>query len=322
MQRIFALIVILFSCGRVSAQFPGAADTPGSTAIYKDSSCFVAWATGAQIFRGYLDIADTSLGLASVGDSSMALGMAGDGVVSLGDGGSAILTFAHPIYNGPGFDFAVFENAFLDGFLELAFVEVSSDGVSFFRFSSTSNTPTATQVGPFDAVVDPTHLNNLAGKYRALFGTPFDLQELDGIPLLNINSVTHVKIIDAVGSINPMYATYDQNNNPINDPYPTPFPSSGFDLDAVGVIYQLISRLQDEVSLPSIIVFPNPVLQHGKLNVKSDEMIVELKLMSYTGEVLLSNEGNEMQIGGLSAGVYFLSIVTAHSSDVRRVVVD
>ena len=31
---------------------------------------------------------------------------------------------------------------------------------------------------------------------------------------------------------------YDQYLNKINDPFPTPFPSSGFDLDAVGVINQ------------------------------------------------------------------------------------
>ena len=36
----------------------------------------------------------------------------------VGDGGSAILTFDTPIANGPGFDFAVFENGFSDTFLE------------------------------------------------------------------------------------------------------------------------------------------------------------------------------------------------------------
>lgn len=64
------------------------------------------------------------------------------------------------------------------------------------------------------------------------------MQELTGIPQLNINSITHVKIIDVVGSINPTYGTHDKNNNIINDPWPTPFNSSGFDLDAIGVINQ------------------------------------------------------------------------------------
>jgi len=51
-------------------------------------------------------------------------------IVSLGDSGVADVTFAGAIYNGPGADFAVFENGFLNAtndslaFLELAFVEV------------------------------------------------------------------------------------------------------------------------------------------------------------------------------------------------------
>ena len=71
---------------------------------------------------------------------SLALGPAtGDtlDVVSLGNGGSITLTFAEPIRNGAGFDFAVFENGHVDTFLELAFVEVSSDGAVFVRFDST-----------------------------------------------------------------------------------------------------------------------------------------------------------------------------------------
>ena len=71
------------------------------------------------------------------------------GVVSLGDGGYGILTFDEPIDNGLGWDFAVFENSFSDDFLELAFVEVSSDGINFFRFPATSLTQDIVQVGGF-----------------------------------------------------------------------------------------------------------------------------------------------------------------------------
>ena len=52
----------------------------------------------------------------------------------LGDDGSLVLTFPAPIADGAGPDFAVFENAFSTEFLELAFVEVSSDGTNFTRF--------------------------------------------------------------------------------------------------------------------------------------------------------------------------------------------
>ena len=95
--------------------------------------------------------------------------------VSLGRGGSITLAFDHPIRDGLGFDFAVFENAINDSFLELGFVEVSSDGVNFFRFDNDSLTTSL--VASFGEV-DPTNVRNLAGKYRQGFGTPFDLEEL------------------------------------------------------------------------------------------------------------------------------------------------
>ena len=69
--------------------------------------------------------------------------------VSLGDGGTVVLTFPQPIGDVPGPDFAVFENGFkaFDNsfFLELAHVEVSSDGVNFYRFPSSSLTPSLSQ---------------------------------------------------------------------------------------------------------------------------------------------------------------------------------
>jgi len=185
------------------------AGQPGSTAIHKNDARFVGWATGVTVERGYNDISNPDLGYAYYGDEDNALGKAeGDfySVVSLGDGGAATLTFDYPITNGNGYDFAVFENGFKSGsnyFLELAFVEVSSDGNNFFRFDSVSLTPTNVQVGGF-GTLDATNLNNLAGKYSVGYGTPFDLEELKDVsPLLDVNSVTHVRIIDVVGFVEP-----------------------------------------------------------------------------------------------------------------------
>jgi hypothetical protein len=293
------------------AQFPGPAGTAGSTALHKDSSVFVAWATGCTVVRGYQDISNPSLGLASFGDSTMALGKAGsNGVVSLGDGGYAIVTFQNPIKNGIGFDFAVFENAFSDSFLELAFVEVSSDGINYFRFPATSNTQTSTQIGPFDNTGDATKLNNLAGKYRANYGTPFDLQELDGIEGLDINYITHIKIIDVVGSINPPYATYDINNNPINDPFPTAFPSGGFDLDAVGVINQLVTGLDEIKKDISLIVYPNPLNNYERINVKCSEKINEISVFNSNGLLCFKGQEEELSNLNLTQGLYIVQINT------------
>lgn len=226
----------------LAGPYAPAADQPGSTAIPFDSASIRGWATGFQdLVRGPVDISDPSQGYASHGSGTDALGQAdaqNDSlpVVSLGDGGRITLTFAAPIRNGTGADFAVFENGFDDKYLELAFVEVSSDGTNFVRFRPVSLTQTTTQVGPFDLVLDATDLNNLAGKYRRGFGTPFDLAELAGTPGLDINAVTQIRIVDVVGSIDPRYGTRDSLENLINDPWRTNFQTGGFDLDAVGVL--------------------------------------------------------------------------------------
>ncbi len=254
---IFVLSALLISSS-TKAQYAPPVGHAGTTAMYKDSTAFVAWATTCSVIRGYQDITTPSMGFVTVGDSSMAIGPAGtNGVVSLGDGGIATLTFAWPIVNGPGWDFAVFENSFDDYFLELAFVEVSSDGENFFRFPAHSLTDTSVQVAGFDSL-DATKINNLAGKYRGMYGTPFDLEELSHIMSLDITRITHIRIIDVIGTIQKAYATYDTAGNIINDPFPTGFPQGGFDLDAVGVIWDQTNTIAENGTAGDIQLYPNP----------------------------------------------------------------
>lgn len=190
-------------------RFPG--DTDSTAVYYTDipaSSDPNSWATGIVVERGYVDISHPELGLVTHGSESDAKGptdLTSYGVVSLGDGGVATLTFDESIYitNGDGNDFAVFENGLADTFLELGFVEVSSDGINFFGFDAVSLTPTNKQVGGFGAL-DTTNLHNLAGKYRIGYGTPFDLEELKDVNvLLDVNSITHIRVIDVVGFVEP-----------------------------------------------------------------------------------------------------------------------
>jgi hypothetical protein len=146
-------------------------------------------------------------------------------IVTLGDGGSITLSFANPILDTDGFDLVVFENGVSTtpgrGFFELAFVEVSSNGTDFYRFSGRSTTPQPTSPYAF-LELDPTNLDGMAGKYPATYGTPFDFA------WLGLTSVSHVRIVDILGN----GQTFDANNQPIYDPYPTAG-SAGFDLDAV-----------------------------------------------------------------------------------------
>ena len=234
--------VVLFTCSWArGGQFPPQVGQPGSTAIAASDPRFVEWAATVQnLTRGPQDIAVVNSPPASFGVANNALGPNDGKVVSLGDGGQITVGFAQPIRNGSGPDFAVFENGFLSGaplaFLELGFVDVSSDGTNFFRVPSESDTQTTTQVSGV-GTLDASNLNNLAGKYIAGYGTPFDLQDLVGVsPLLDVNDIRFVRVTDVVGSINPSFGSRDSLGNLINDPFPTNSASSGFDLDAIGAI--------------------------------------------------------------------------------------
>ena len=257
------LLYILLICGLVGwSQYPPAANQAGTTAIHKDSSAIVGWADAVVDFqREYQDIANPSGGFADHGDSTAALGYAegnGADVVSLGDAGWIVLTFPFVIENRPGADFAVFENSFSHDFLELAHVEVSSDGQNFVRIPSVSLTPTDVQTGSF-GYTDPTKIHNLAGKYIQGYGTPFDLEDIADSTGINIDSINYVKVIDVVGSINSTYGSYDSQGNLINDPYPTAFGSGGFDLDGVGVMHAKgVFANATDFSTPELTIYPNP----------------------------------------------------------------
>lgn len=256
MKLFVAVLLFLFPVLQVGAQFVPPAGQEGSTAIYVDSAVFVDWANNCNLQRGWMNIADTSLGKTSYGNVSSAVGKADNNVVSLGDGGSATLFFNKPIANGNGYDFAVFENAFTDDFLELAFVEVSSDSLNFYRFPAVSNTQTGSQIETF-GTLDATKIHNMAGKYRLYYGVPFDLEELKDEPGLNVNSIVAVRIIDVVGSLDSSFCRYESEGNKINDPWPTPFETGGFDLDGVGVIHNKTTAVTEH-GVSVITVYPNP----------------------------------------------------------------
>ncbi|TWT83037.1 hypothetical protein CA13_45000 [Planctomycetes bacterium CA13] len=205
-----------------------AAGEIGSTAISMDDAAIIGWATNWKDYAPGAEVdAQWQTPHKAIGPAE---GNTGD-VVTLGRGGQITLEFDAPIRDGLGNDFAVFENALTDSFLELGYVEVSSDGVHFFRFANDSQTDAA--VGTYESL-DPTQINGLAGKYRQGFGTPFDLASLKGTsPFLDVTSVTHVRVIDIVGD----GSAKDTSNDSIFDPYPTNG-SAGFDLDGVAVMNQ------------------------------------------------------------------------------------
>lgn len=227
-----------------------AAGEEGSTAVAFDDKLITGWVTGVAGVEYGEDVAEEWRQPESVigpVDSSDAE------VLVLGRGGSVVLEFEPAIVDGEGPDFAVFENSFSNTFLELAYVEVSSDGEHFVRFPNYSQTLSPV---PSFGQVDPTLVYGFAGKYASGFGTPFDLSELtvvhaallDGylafssefsapyvtnFPFLDLQNIRYVRLVDVPGN-----GTFkDCEGFAVYDPYPTII-TAGFDLDGVGVLNQ------------------------------------------------------------------------------------
>ncbi len=307
------LLLVLYA-GIAHAQFAPQVGVSGSTAIPALSQ-FAGWATGCTVQRGYLDIAQPGLGKTTTGDTSMAIGAQDHSIMSLGDSGVAVLTFSAPLYNGAGADFAVFENGFQnpanpeEAFLELAFVEVSSDGVNYTRFPATSNTPLTAQVPMAGVFMDARLINNLAGKYISGYGTPFDLQELAGMPGLDINHITHVRIVDAIGAIG-TDGSKDHLGNNVNDPYPTAIPTGGFDLDAVGAIYQVGMSIATQATTKAFTIYPNPASDNVFIDTKG--AVFQYMLTDVTGKALqtgtLDNSNTQFNINNYPQGIYYLQL--------------
>jgi hypothetical protein len=220
---------------------PGIAGSTSTARVATDPA-FVGWATG---YSDYVPGADVSTGFQTPAN---AVGPYSTSLVVLGNNGRITLTFDTPIVDGAGDDFAVFENGFNQSatsellFTELAYVEVSSNGVDFVRFDSASRQPGP--VGGFGSQ-DPGLLGGLAGKDPGGWGTVFDLSALSNAAAVrsgavDLSDIRHVRLRDVVGAAD--YPTAgdlynDSFGRQIFDAHPTTG-SGGFDLRAVGVLNQ------------------------------------------------------------------------------------
>ena len=164
-------------------------------------------------------------------------------ILSLGNGGAITLEFDSPIFNGPGPDFAVFENAFgYDDhtYTEFSYVEVATTTNAWARFPVTFlATNLFVPFGPAYAMIDVTDVDGLAGKHHLEYGTPFDLDWLKNHPnvlngTVDLNRIAYVRLTDVIGN----GTTFDDWGNPILDPHGAlTSPTDGFDLRGVGVIH-------------------------------------------------------------------------------------
>ncbi len=295
--------------------YPGAVGAADSTAIPKDDSAIVAWASAVVNYSPGTQVdatwQDSTKGLGAAQGTSYE-------IVCLGRGGQITLTFAQAIYDGTSDDFAVFENSFSDQFLELAWVEVSSDGTHFVRFPNFSQT--ISPVGGF-GTVDAKKVHGFAGKYRAGYGTPFDLAEikaayaaavaddelfptsysddlLANYPYVDFDDIRYVRLIDVVGDGTQQSALRQANADAgytLYDPYPT-VGSAGFDLDAVAVLNELATAgLAQTIDFPEI---SHQRLADATLSLQASstsDLSVEFEVLSGPATVI----GDELHFTGL-----------------------
>jgi len=304
---LYILIGIYFSVQTYGQNFPGPVGDVSTTAVFKDDQRVDYWLEDSVVIqRGYVDISDPSLGYVTYGDVEFALGESDPNVISLGDGGTATYVLSNSISDQEGFDFAVFENAFDDYFLELAFVEVSTDGINYVRFVNQSNTDTDSQTGAFGATYTE-NVNNLAGKYKAQYGTPFDLSELEDSLDIDISNINFIRIIDVVGSVNSQHASLDSYGNIINDPWPTPFNSSGFDLDGLAILKPVELSINE---VDNSITYNNNVL-----SIKESSLVSKIQVYDLTGKlVFVKDVKNNLDLDILSRGIYVLKVNNSISS--------
>jgi hypothetical protein len=187
--------------------------------------------------------------------------------------GEIIIDFSEPndiISNKSGYDFVVFENAFViddtnpsigaiagQMFAELAYVEVATTPDAFAGFPSVSLTPNRNGT---HGSLEVSNVYNLAGKHsnngiNNCTGTPFDLSDLSDHPMVmsgevDLNNIKYIRIVDIPGggyyfdeantagyadpNTAPAYSIYE-GDHPIYDAWVTTV-SGGFDLEAVGVL--------------------------------------------------------------------------------------
>ncbi|MDR1237914.1 MAG: hypothetical protein LBK28_06715, partial [Propionibacteriaceae bacterium] len=198
------------------------------------SATFKSWATGST--STWSDI-EKAIGPVKFSDD---LHSGSTDVAILGNGGTVTMTFDTPIADGPGYDFAVFENGFyVDGtnllFGELGRIQVSSNGTDFVEFDSAClwNKDIWAYTG-----IPAENWGGMAGRDPNSWGTPFDLSSLKNKPEvrsgdIDLNNITQVKVLDVIGD----GRVLDSFGRGIYDPTYSGAPN-GFDLAGIGVVNQ------------------------------------------------------------------------------------
>lgn len=229
---ILGTLLLLAACEAGGAGDTGDAGPAHMEGVPLGDPSISGWATGAVAYEPGEEATAYTNPEEALGPAS---GVSTE-VLVLGRGGSVTVSFDTVISDGPGAELAVFENGLgtVDElFAELAYVEISSNGTDFVRFSVSSNR--SESVGAYQSV-DPSQYAGFAGLHPAGTGTAFDFAEVATesevlAGTVDLASISLVRIVDVVGD----GSQTDVEGNPIYDPYPTTG-TAGFDLDGVALL--------------------------------------------------------------------------------------
>ena len=165
-------------------------------------------------------------------------------------------------------------------------------------------------------------------KFGATMRTPFDLEDIIDSTGVDIDSIVYIKIIDVIGCIQNEFVNYDSQANKINEPWPTPFHTCGFDLDAVGLIHlknndiNELSDIKENVSL-----YPNPIRSGELFTVKFNDLNGEKKVTVFniTGKLVYRKITTENIIhinsSILNEEFYILQIETKETLITKKIVI-
>ncbi len=128
-----------------------------------------------------------------------------------------------------------------------------------------------------------------------------------------------------IGNISDTYASYDSKGNVINDPWPTPFNTCGFDLDAVGVMHTGTATDLENINESKTKIYPNPFSSKLYIDYQQNDtrnQMAEFSLYDIYGRMIFNRRVNFLEgidMDRIPAGVYIVKIIIGNDTTVKRI---
>jgi hypothetical protein len=120
-----------------------------------------------------------------------------------------------------------------------------------------------------------------------------------------------------IGSVNDSFGTRDSKGRIINDPWPTPFASSGFDLDAVAVVNGSLLNTQ-EIELAGVKVYPSLARVNEPIHISGQEDM-SIEVFNQRGQTILKTNETEIKLD--ASGLYIFQVTLRDRVFTQKVVI-